>query len=171
MQFWVWKISSRVRSKCRILTTIFQNTITLVKTHGIFIWIKFFCVNCHISACQQIIIYVVHRELLSSGIGVSASRQLIIYLVHKDLLSSAIGVSASWQLIIYLVHKELLSSGIGVSASQQLIIYLVHKELLSSGIGVSASPDMFSLVLIYMNLGISAQLMFSLINVHIGTSA
>ena len=114
-------------SKCRILTTIFENTITLVKTHGIFIWIKNFCVNCHISACQQIIIYVVHKELLSSGIGVSASRQLIIYLVDK--------------------------------------------ELLSSGISVSASPDMFSLVLIYMNLGISAQLMFSLINVHIGTSA
>ena len=60
---------------------------------------------------------------------------------------------------------------VGVSASRQLIIYLVHKDLLSSGISVSACPDMFSLVLIYIILGISARLMFSLTNVHIGTSA
>ena len=43
--------------------------------------------------------------------------------------------------------------------------YLFRKELLSSGIGVSAFPDMGSLVLNYIHVGTSAQLLYLLRNV------
>ena len=48
---------------------------------------------------------------------------------------------------------------------------LFGKELLTSGIGVSAFPDMGSLVLNYIHISTSAQLLYLFRNVDIGTSA
>ena len=49
--------------------------------------------------------------------------------------------------------------------------YLFGKELLSSGISVSAFPHMRSLVLNYIHVGTSAQLLYLFRNVDIGTLA
>ena len=49
--------------------------------------------------------------------------------------------------------------------------YLFGKELLSSGIGVLAFPHMCSLVLNYIHVSTSAQLLYLFRNVDIGTLA
>ena len=48
---------------------------------------------------------------------------------------------------------------------------LFGKELLTSQIGVSAFPHMGSLVLNYIHVGTSTQLLYLFRNVNIGTSA
>ena len=49
--------------------------------------------------------------------------------------------------------------------------YLFGKELLSSGIGMLAFPHMGSLVLNYIHVSTSAQLLYLFRNVDIGTLA
>ena len=94
-------VRQRMGSKCRILTTIFRNTITLVKTHGIFIWIKFFCVNCHISACQQNY-YLCSSQRVTKfrnrRVGISATYYLFSSQRFTKFRHRRVGISATYYL-------------------------------------------------------------------------
>ena len=114
---------------------------------------------------------IASKELLTSRIGVSAFPHM------GSLVLNYIHVGTSTQLL-YLFrnvlypcwHIDTITLFIQKCKHRHIGI-IASKELLTSRIGVSAFPHMGSLLLNYIHVGTSAQLLYLFTNVHMATSA